>query len=310
MTRALTRTRQSFLDALEQGGRSKATLKLYDRHLKDFETWLDVNGGPPKVEEIASSQVRGFLLYLARRPRKPGHQYRTEPTGGLSQETLRGYYRILSRFFSWCEAEGLLDGHRPMKNVEKPKADHKEMTVLGDTEVKALLDLVDKPSPQKRTLFTAFSLMHRLGLRIGEVCTLKILNINLKTRSVLVDGKGRKQRRLPLRNGIEEVLGDYIANVRAKFDRGISDTLLLSWTGKPLTTSSIRKSFQRYAKRAGIEGATPHALRHTFATKWANTNGNVFLLQKMLGHSSIETTRRYYHGSFRDLEEAMDKLDF
>ena len=262
------------------------------------------------MEEIASSQVRGFLLYLARRTKKPGYQYRSQPKDGLSQDTLRGYYRVLSRFFSWCEAEGLLDGHRPMYNVEKPKADHKEITVLSDREVRALLDLVDKPSPQKRTLFAAFSLMHRLGLRIGEVCNLRILNVNLKNGSLLVDGKGRKQRRLPLRNGLEDILGDYIADVRPKFDRGTSDAVLLSWTGKPLTTSSLRKSFKVYAKRAGIEGATPHSLRHSFATKFANENGNVFLLQKMLGHSSIETTRRYYHGSFRDLEEALDKLDF
>lgn len=310
MTKALTRTRKTYLEALEQGGRSKATLESYDRILRDFETWLDTNGGPPKVEEITASNVRGFLLYLARRPKKPGHQYRSQPKDGLSQETLRTHYRTLSAFFGWCEREGLLNGQRPMRNVERPKADHKEMMVLSDEEIRALLAQVDKPSPERRTRYVAFSLMHRLGLRIGEVCNLKTLRVNLKNGSILVEGKGRKERKLPLRNGLEDILQDYITNVRPQFDRGISDSLLLSWTGNPLTPGSLRKSFKRYAYRAGIGGATPHALRHSFATKFANENGNVFLLQKMLGHSNIETTRRYYHGTFRDLEEAMDKLDF
>jgi len=310
MAKALTQTREAFLEALEQGGRSKATLKLYERNLREFEAWLNGNGKPPGVEGITPSMIRGFLLHLARRPKKPGHQYRSQPKDGLSQETLRGYYRVLGCFFSWCEAEGLLDGYRPMKNVTKPKADHKEITLLTGEGVKALLDLVNKSSPQKRTLFTAFSLMYRLGLRIGEVCNLKIFKVNLKNGSVLVEGKGRKWRRLPLRNGLETILEDYLENVRPKFDKGLSDALLLSWTGKPLTPGSLRKSFKRYAKRAGIEGATPHALRHSFATRFANQNGNIFLLQKILGHSNIETTRRYYHGSFRDLEEAMDKLEF
>jgi len=86
------------------------------------------------------------------------------------------------------------------------------------------------------------------------------------------------------------------------------DRFLVSYTGEPLRPSSLRRSFQRYARRAGIEG-TPHVLRHSFATKAVRNGVSPFVLMRLLGHSDIKTTMRYVHAtSFDDLAAALDKM--
>jgi len=304
----LTEASVRFLEALELSGRARATLALYERNLKELEAFLGTNGKPLAVEEITPMEVRGFLLHLSRRKKKPGFQYRTEPKDGLALGTRRAYFRTLSSFFGWCEREGLLNGHQPMHNVEKPKLNRKKVRIITKAQMEAFLKILDKPSPQKQTLRLAFVLMHRLGLRIGEVTTLKLANF--KVGYVKIEGKGGKEREIPIVNGLDRILEDYITNIRPQFDKGLSDTLLLSWTGKPLTTSSLRKSFKRYAKRAGIEDATPHTLRHTFATTFQNEVGNMLILKELLGHASISTTEMYYHGSPEARREALSKVRF
>ena len=113
-------------------------------------------------------------MYLSRRGKRPGIQHRSHPEGGLAPETLPAYFRTLSPFFSSHECEGLPNGHKPMRNTQKPKAAHKEIRILSDEEVGRLLALPDKPTVKKRTPYVAFSLVYRLGLRISEVCDLRL----------------------------------------------------------------------------------------------------------------------------------------
>jgi len=306
-TLTVSHAQASFLEAVELSNRSPQTVTLYGRLLGDFRSWLSEQGPPLAVADIEPRHVRGFLLHLSQRPKRPGWQHRTTPTGGLATETLRGYHRVLSSFFAWCEREGLLNGYRPMQNVPRPRPEHKEMRVLSDAEVKRFLGLLDKPSSKKRTLFVAFSLMWRLGLRISEVCDARLSDLDLDNGSLVVRGKGRKQRRLPVRKGLGPVLRGYVADLRPRYANGC-DRLLVSYTGEPLRPSSLRRSFTRYARRCGITG-TPHTLRHSFATKAIRRGVNPFKLMRLLGHSDIKTTMRYVHVSdFDDLAAAIDKM--
>ena len=306
----LRQARASYLEGLELSDRSPHTLDVYGRSPEELSQWLEdySNGKPLAVADIESLHVRGFLLHQARRPKRPGHQHATTPTEGLSTETIRGYHRVLSTFFRWCEREGLLNGHRPTRNVPRPRPEHKEMPVLSDGEVNRLLALLDKPSSKKRTLFVAFSLMWRLGLRVSEACDARLSDLDLGRGSLLVRGKGKRQRRLPVGNGLEGLLRDYLADVRPLYANGC-DRLLVSYTGNPLRPGSLRRSFRRYARRADVEG-TPHTLRHSFATKAARSGVHVLYLQRLLGHSSVTITDRYFHNSFEDMRRELEKLTF
>lgn len=304
---SLRSARVHFLESLEIGGRSSATVDLYRGHLKELDGWLKYNKKPLAVEEVQSSDVRGFLLYLSRRRKRPGFRYRKEPEGGLAPATLSAYFRTLSGFFSWAEREGLLNGHQPMRNGQKPKLAQKEIRILADEEVGRLLALLDSPHIKKRTLYAAFSLMYRLGLRISEVCNARLSDIDLTQGSLLLRGKGKKQRRLPLRNGLGDVLQAYIDEVRPRVANGC-DRLLVSYVGRPLHPGSLRRSFAYYAKRVGIVG-TPHMLRHSFATKAVRSGVSPFVLMRLLGHGDVKTTMRYVHANgFDDMAAALDKM--
>lgn len=303
----LERARDCYLEAVESAGKSPRTIETYRPRLSEFETWLRANKGPLVVEEITSAETRGFLLDLNRRPKRPGHLHRSKPQGGLAAETIRGYYKTLGSFFSFVEREGWLNGHEPMSNVEKPKAEHKEVRILSDSEIERFLSLLDKPTFTKRTLFVAFSLMWRLGLRVSEVCKVRLSDLNLEQGSLLVRGKGRRHRLLPIPNSLRDLLNAYLTEVGPRYANGC-DSLLVSSVSKPLHTSCLRKSFTRYAKRAGIV-ATPHVLRQSFATKAVRSGVSPFVLMKLLGHFDLKTTIRYVHAnSFDDVAAALDMM--
>jgi len=297
---------ESFLIAKELKRASPGTLALYRRLLADFQSFLGPN---PEVGEIQPHDVRAFLLHCLRRQKRPGHGYVTKPDGGLSDETLAAYYRVLSSFFHWCKREGLLNGHWPMENVERPKPHKKVMRTLRKAEVERLLALVDKSGIEGRNLFVAFSLMARLGLRIAEVCNLRLGDVDLDTGAAIIWGKGDKERTLPIPKDLADVLRDYVSKVRPQYANGC-DRLLVSYMGTPLLTSSLRKSFKRYAQREGIRG-TPHTLRHSFATQCVRDGNSVFVLKEMLGHEDLKTTERYVHAvTLEDMAAALDKMDW
>jgi integrase/recombinase XerD len=297
-----------FLEALEAADRSPNTLSTYASSLQELADWLADNEMPLALKDIEPAHIRAFMAYLKKRPKRRGYQQHTVPKGGLATETRRGYHRVLSAFFGWCEREGLLNGHWPMRNVPRPRPEHKEMPVLTDKEARRFLGLLDKPGVKKRTLFMAFSLMWRLGLRVSEVCDLRLSDLNLEQGSLLVRGKGKKQRRLPVGNGLEGLLKDYLTDLRPRYANGCN-RLLVSYTGDPLSADSLRRSFTRYAERANIKG-TPHTLRHSFATKAAREGIHILYLQKLLGHSSVTITERYFHSNFEDMQRELEKLSF
>ncbi|TKJ29700.1 MAG: hypothetical protein CEE40_07625 [Chloroflexi bacterium B3_Chlor] len=206
MPPTLAEARVAFIKSLKASERSPGTLALYERCLKELEDWLTANDQALAVDAIESRHITDFPLYLAERPKRQGHGYRSKPEGLLATETKRHYHRVMSSFFNWCQREGLLNGHMPMRNIKKPRPEHKEIRTLSDQEVKRFLDLLHQPEAKKRTLYVAFSLMYKLGLRISEVCNLRLSDLNLETGRLFVQGKGKKERELPIRNGVDKML--------------------------------------------------------------------------------------------------------
>jgi site-specific recombinase XerD len=273
--------------------------------LADFHAFLADNRD---VADIQPQDVRAFLVHCLRRPKGPGHGYVSKPGGRLPDETLAAYYRVLSSFFHWCKREKLLKGNWPMENVGRPGPGKMVLRTLRKEEVERLLALVDKPGIEGRNLYLAFSLM-ALGLRTGEVSNLRLAGFGLDHGAMVVRGKGDKERELPVPKDLADLLQAYVSEVRPQYANGC-DRLLASYTGAPLLTSSLRKSFKRYAQRAGIRG-TPHTLRHSFATEFIRQGGSVFVLQHMLGHEDLETTERYVHVvSLEDKADALARMDW
>jgi site-specific recombinase XerD len=136
-------------------------------------------------------------------------------------------------------------------------------------------------------------LMLDTGLRMGELINLKMDDIYMNEGLLKVMGKGKKERIVPMGSNAQRVLQRYLFRYRLKPLHPGIDNAFLSVVGKPLTDNSVKLIFSRLAKRSGVTRLHAHLCRHTFATRFLINGGDVFTLQQILGHSTLEIVRHY-----------------
>jgi site-specific recombinase XerD len=154
-------------------------------------------------------------------------------------------------------------------------------------------------------------------MRVSELCHLKLNDVWLEEGMLKVLGKGNKERLIPMGKQVQRCLWHYISRFRPEPLVASGNLLFLAQDGKPLTKDRAEKIMARYGKKAGLKGVrcSPHTLRHTAAVKFLRNGGDVFSLQRMLGHASLEMTRRYCELADTDVKQAhmtaspVDNLD-
>ena len=173
------------------------------------------------------------------------------------------------------------------------KSDKEVIVTLSDTEIKRLIAVYDNSFFLSCRNKTIIMLMLDCGLRLGEVVNLKINDINLDNRFILVNGKGSKQRLVPFGSVLFRQLSVYF-NYRKKVN---ADTLSLFLTSdnRAITENTIKMLFARIKKKKGLERVYPHLLRHTFATNFIYQGGNIEVLRVLMGHSTVNITQIYIH---------------
>ena len=144
------------------------------------------------------------------------------------------------------------------------------------------------------------------GLRVSELTSLGLPDVRLAEGVLKVFGKGRKERLIPIGKASQRVLWNYVNRYRPQPANPRCDLVFLTKDGWPLTKNRIQKLMMKYGKRAGIEGVrcSPHTLRHTGAVMFLRNGGDVFNLQRLLGHSSLEMTRHYCELADVDVKRA------
>jgi len=144
------------------------------------------------------------------------------------------------------------------------------------------------------------------GLRVSELTSLGLPDVRLAEGVLKVFGKGRKERLIPIGKTSQRVLWNYVNRYRPQPVNPRCDLVFLTKDGWPLTKNRIQKLMMKYGKRAGIEGVrcSPHTLRHTGAVMFLRNGGDVFNLQRLLGHSSLEMTRHYCELADVDVKRA------
>jgi site-specific recombinase XerD len=149
---------------------------------------------------------------------------------------------------------------------------------------------VDSSNARNQTIFM---LMLDTGLRMGELINLKMDDIHMNEGLLKVIGKGKKERIVPMGSNAQRALQRYLFRYRPKPFSTSIDYVFLSQVGKPLTDNSVKLIFSRLAKRSGVARLHAHLCRHTFATRFLINGGDVFTLQQILGHSTLEMVRHY-----------------
>lgn len=212
----------------------------------------------------------------------------------------RSQARIISgikSFFNFLRMEKCIDTN-PSELIETPKLGMKLPDVLTVEEVDGLVNSFDLSKPEEHRNRAIVETLYSCGLRVSELVGLRISDLYFSDGYIIVEGKGEKQRLVPISQNAIESISLYIEDVRPLLDikRGNENILFLNRRGAQLTRVMIFYIIKRACERCGIrKKVSPHTLRHTFATHLLEGGANLRAIQQMLGHESITTTEIYTH---------------
>ena len=230
-------------------------------------------------------------------------------TAGLSSSSIarclaavRGFYKHLAMAQGNSVVEGILKG-TPKQWVQLPK-------LLSEAEVTRLLNLPALDQRDDRRDAAMVELLYATGLRVSELVTLELADLNLDVGFLQATGKRDKQRIVPIGQKARDLVAYYIQAIRPQYlKRRITQSLFLTRLGRPFTRQGFWKVLKGRAVRAGInKPLSPHMLRHSFATHLLDHGADLRSVQMMLGHASIATTQIYTHVEHTRLKKIHDSF--
>ena len=298
MTRAgpdefLDRWLPTYLDRLAvERGLSPRSVEAYGRDLAAFGRWLAARG--IAIGKVGRAEVVRHLQ--ARR------------AAGLSARSAARLISALRGFFAFAVAEKAV-AEDPTAHVESPKTWAALPRALSPAEVDALLEAPDAGEPLGLRDRAMLETLYATGLRVSELVRLETERVDLEGGTLLVSGKGNKERLVPLGRAARRWIARYLADGRPALDATRSPHLFLGRRGAPMTRQRFWQLVERYARLAGIRTAiSPHVLRHSFATHLLEHGADLRSVQMMLGHADIATTQIYTHVSRARLRAVYDRF--
>ncbi len=275
---------QGWYDWLHDERRLAAnTLAAYRRDLAAFLTFLAGHvGGPADLQALAELAPADIRAYLALRSRQ---RYERTSTA-RAMATIRGFFRFLDRRrLAHVPAVHAIRTPRTLRSLPKPLTERDALDAVA-----TVADLSDEPWVARRDV-ALLMLLYGCGLRIGEALMLDRRQAPTG-ETLIVSGKGGKQRVVPVLPAVREAIAAYLA--ACPHDPGAGGPLFLGARGARLDPAVAQKQVRRLRALLGLpETATPHALRHSFATHLLAGGGDLRTIQELLGHASLSTTQRY-----------------
>jgi len=208
----------------------------------------------------------------------------------------------LRRYFAWAAAEGLVDAD-PTVGLQVQGGGGRLPRVLDRREVEHLLEAPvadDEPEWRRRRDDAVLETLYAAGVRVSELCSLQLSQLDLDRSTITVWGKGSKERRVPLGDPACAALGRWLAIRHEAAPPEAGGSVFVNERGKPLTPRDVR----RIVDRRALSPTHPHALRHSFATHLLDGGADLRAVQELLGHADVATTQRYTHVSRERLRAA------
>jgi integrase/recombinase XerD len=268
-------------------GLARHTLESYRRDLERLEQWAAKIKKP--VSQLERPELRKWIAELSREGLAPSSVAR-------AVSAARGFFKFL-----------ILDGHlknNPAEDLDTPQRFSYLPKFLTEEEIERLFSAPDVSTEMGVRDRTMLELMYAAGLRVSELVSLKQTEVDIASGVVSCHGKGSKERRVPIGKSAIHWLQQYSA-VKAGYGKPAYPNLFLH-SGKPLTRQIAWTIIKRHAATAGIDGVSPHTLRHSFATHLLQHGADSRSVQALLGHSDISTTQIYTHITDRHLRAAYD----
>jgi len=285
-------------------GKSPRTIQLVQAAVGYLEDFLVENGLSADVNDIGPAQLRLFVVYLQGKPRFRGHPYIKPGESKLSGHSVNSYLRSIRAFWSWLVREELIENN-PFFKVKLPRAPHKVIPAFSAAQFQALISQIDDSTPEGFRDTALLTVLLDTALRVSELTGLEMKDMHLKEGYLKVCGKGDKERLIPIGRTSQRLLWKYTSRYRPDPVPGCA-SVFLNKNGLPLNKNRVEAIMKKCQKKAGITGVrcSPHTLRHTGAVMYLRNGGDVFTLQRLLGHSTLEMTRHYCELADVDLKKA------
>lgn len=259
---------------------SAGTIRTYRQGLRALQAAI----GDEEVNTLTKPLLQSFIIVLKDRGLKPA---------GCNM-----YVRTVNSFLSWLNEEGSLPDRLRLPLVPEPD---RGIDTLDDTDARAITSFRPKTLTELR-LFALVCLLLDTGCRINEAIGLQEADVDFDNMVLSVDGKGSKRRIVPFSYELRKILFRYL-QAKKKGDRK-SPYVFCTRSGRRLGYRNAYRDIVSFCGRLGVKAANPHKFRHSYATNFLRSGGDPFRLQRILGHSQIQTTLRYVHLVTDDLKEA------
>lgn len=270
-----------FIDELKyEKNYSDHTTNGYLKDLYEFLEYIN-DKGIKKFNDITYQDLRLYINYLFNQ--------------GYSNKTISRLISSLRSFFKYLKKEEIIDNN-PCALISNPKLDKKLPKCLNFEETERLLNALNTATKEGIRDSLILEILYSTGIRVSELVNIKFNDVSLSNKTIIVNGKGSKQRIVYFGEKCEKKLELYMKKSYNEFNVNNAEYLLLSKTGKKLNDRIVRKIIDKASFIAGIKmKISPHVLRHTFATHMLSDGADLRTVQELLGHENLSTTQIYTH---------------
>ena len=267
---------------------SDYTIKSYKDDVLEYLNYL--NREALNFKKVEYSDIRFYLMYLK--------DEKKDDNSSINRKlsSLRGFYKFMAN-------EGIVKSN-VFSLVNGPKKSKKLPRYFEYNELEELFKVPDTRNPLGQRDLLLLEMLYATGVRVGELVSIKVKDIDLNNRNILILGKGNKERFVQFGEYCEDILKEYLKDGRKVLNSKDSEYLFLNNNGGELTERGVRFILDKLIKQTGInKNISPHMIRHSFATHLLNEGCDLLTVQKLLGHESIKATQIYTHVTTDRLKE-------
>ena len=281
-------------------GQAENTAETYHGMLRRFTQWA----GAQALTDWKQVELKHLMLFLEHERTRQLENQPKESIRRLSSESVYLQIAALRAFYRFAENEKLLPANIA-ENLSLPGRWKRLPKALTNLEMDQLLKPLPLQTPSAQCDQAVLELAYASGLRLSELCQLRLEQLHLEAGFVTVIGKGNKERVVPVGRTAIGALNDYLAAGRPQLVTPRSPgTVFLTQRGSPFARETMWARIKKRVKHSGVErNVTPHMLRHSFATHLLEHGADLRVIQELLGHAQINTTEIYTHVSGRRLRE-------
>jgi integrase/recombinase XerD len=278
---------KEYLYYCQAKGFTPKTMKNKNQELKQLKYFMVEKRGIVELESITAYDLNSYV--------------RLKQKDGLQPQSIVSMFKMIKAFFSWCEKEGYIQDNFA-KKIVLPKVPKKILKGFTTKEIQSMIDAFTYKDYFEARNKAIIAILADCGLRAMEVRGL--LSINVKETSILLNGKGNKERIVFISPALKRILIKF-ERIKSQYfkDKVTTGHYFLSYKGSEISHVGLDNVIKKAGKRAGVEGkrVSPHSYRHFFSVQCLLNGIDIYTLSKLLGHSEIQTTQRYLQ-SLEDYE--------